>query len=44
MEEWYVQQEFYSEIKLNRIKTWMAQETIDIFMYIGEGPTVTLAG
>jgi 5-methylcytosine-specific restriction endonuclease McrA len=44
MEEWYVQQEFYSEIKLNRIKTWMAQETIDIFMYIGEEPTVTLAG
>jgi TnpA family transposase len=44
MEEWYVQQEFYSEIKLNRIKAWMAQETIDIFMYIGEEPTVTLAG
>jgi hypothetical protein len=44
MEEWYVQQEFYSEIKLNRIKAWMAQETIDIFMYIGGEPTVTLAG
>ena len=44
MEDWYVQQDFYSEVRRSKIEAWMAQETIDIFMYIGQEPTVTLAG
>jgi len=33
MEEWYAQQSFYSEEKLQRIKSWMSQDVIDIFVY-----------
>lgn len=33
MEEWYVQQSFYSEENFKRIKTWMSQDVIDIFVY-----------
>jgi 5-methylcytosine-specific restriction endonuclease McrA len=44
MEDWYVQQDFYTEVRRSKIEAWMAQETIDIFMYIGQEPTVTLAG
>ena len=33
MEDWYVQQSYYSPEKLTRIKAWMAQDVIDIFAY-----------
>ena len=33
MEEWYIQQACFCEQKLTRIKSWMAQGSIDIFAY-----------
>ena len=33
MEEWYVQQSYFCEQKLIRIKSWMSQGSIDIFAY-----------
>lgn len=33
MEEWYVQQSYFCEQKLTRIKSWMSQGSIDIFAY-----------
>jgi 5-methylcytosine-specific restriction endonuclease McrA len=33
MEDWYQQQEFYNEVRLSRIKAWMSQDVIDIFVY-----------
>jgi HNH endonuclease len=33
MEEWYIQQTYFCEQKLTRIKSWMSQGSIDIFAY-----------
>jgi len=33
MEEWYRQQSYFTEEKYTRIKAWMSQEVIDIFVY-----------
>jgi len=33
MEEWYIQQTYFCEQKLTRIKSWMDQGSIDIFAY-----------
>jgi len=33
MEEWYRKQEFFNEIRLQRLKSWMDQEVIDLFAY-----------
>jgi len=33
MEEWYIQQTYFCEQKLTRIKSWMNQGSIDIFAY-----------
>lgn len=33
MEEWYIQQSYFCEQKLTRIKSWMSQGSIDIFAY-----------
>jgi 5-methylcytosine-specific restriction endonuclease McrA len=44
MEDWYQQQEFYNEVRLSRIKAWMTQEAIDIFVYTAYDPAITLAG
>jgi hypothetical protein len=35
MEEWYRQQEFFNEIRLQRLKAWMEQEVIDLHAYSG---------
>jgi hypothetical protein len=35
MEEWYRQQEFFNEIRLQRLKLWMEQEVIDLHAYSG---------
>ena len=33
MEDWYRQQEYFSEEQLKRIQAWMLQDVIDIFVY-----------
>jgi len=33
MEDWYRQQEYFSEEQLKRIQTWASQDVIDIFVY-----------
>jgi hypothetical protein len=33
MEEWYEQQEFFSQARMDRIKSWMNQEVIELFVY-----------
>jgi hypothetical protein len=37
MEEWYRDQDFFCEIKLQRIKNWMSQEIIDLHTYTSPG-------
>jgi len=37
MEEWYREQDFFCEIKLQRIKNWMSQEIIDLHAYTSPG-------
>jgi hypothetical protein len=33
MEEWYQQQEFFTQARMDRIKFWMNQEVIELFVY-----------
>jgi 5-methylcytosine-specific restriction endonuclease McrA len=33
MEEWYPQQTYYTEVRMNRIEAWIHQEIIDLFTY-----------
>jgi hypothetical protein len=33
VEQWYQQQEFFTQVKMERIKAWMSQEVVDIFSY-----------
>ena len=33
MEEWYQQQEFFTQVRMDRIKSWMNQEVIELFVY-----------
>lgn len=44
MEEWYCQQDFYTDIQYNKIKAWMNQETVDLFCYTAFEPSITIAG
>jgi hypothetical protein len=44
MEEWYRQQDFYTDIQHNKIKAWMNQETVDLFSYTAFEPSITIAG
>jgi len=44
MEEWYQQQDFYTDIQHNKIKAWMNQETVDLFSYTAFEPSITIAG
>ena len=37
MEEWYAQQEFFNQMQMDRIQSWMSQEVIDIFQYGNPG-------
>lgn len=37
MEEWYTQQEFFDQVQMEKIKSWMTQEIIDIFQYSNPG-------
>jgi 5-methylcytosine-specific restriction endonuclease McrA len=43
MEDWYRQQSYFTEENLDKIKVWMSQETIDIFMYSVNEPINRLA-
>jgi 5-methylcytosine-specific restriction endonuclease McrA len=44
MEEWYRQQDFYTDIQYNKIKAWMNQEIVDLFSYTAFEPSITIAG
>ena len=33
MEEWYQQQEFFTQAKMDSIKSWMNQEVVELFVY-----------
>ena len=33
MEEWYHQQEFFTQARMDRIKSWMNQEVVELFVY-----------
>jgi len=44
MEEWYTQQSYYSELQYSKIKAWMNQETVDIFLYTTFEPNISIAG
>jgi len=37
MEEWYRQQDFFNEIRLQRLKAWTEQEVIDLHAYTSPG-------
>jgi hypothetical protein len=43
MEEWYREQEFFNEIRLQRIKCWMEQEIIDLHAYTYPGTQARFA-
>jgi len=43
MEEWYRGQEFFNEIRLQRIKCWMEQEIIDLHAYTYPGAQARFA-
>ena len=43
MEEWYLEQEFFNEIRLQRIKCWMEQEIIDLHAYTYPGTQARFA-
>jgi hypothetical protein len=33
MEDWYQQQEFFTQVRMDRIKSWMNQEVVELFVY-----------
>tara|TARA_R110000868_G_scaffold220220_5_gene471345 strand:+ start:171 stop:539 length:369 start_codon:yes stop_codon:yes gene_type:complete len=33
MEEWYQQQQFFTQVRMDKIKSWMNQEVIELFVY-----------
>lgn len=33
VESWYKQQEFFCQVRMEKIKAWMSQEVVDIFSY-----------
>ena len=33
MEDWYQQQEFFTQARMDRIKSWMNQEVVELFVY-----------
>jgi 5-methylcytosine-specific restriction endonuclease McrA len=43
MERWYKKQDFYCEVRLKRIKTWMKQESVNLSLYTVFDPVVTYA-
>jgi hypothetical protein len=43
MEEWYEQQEFFTQARMDRIKSWMNQEVVELFVYSVETTSCQLA-
>jgi len=43
MEEWYQQQEFFTQARMDRIKSWMSQEVVELFVYSVETTPCQLA-
>jgi hypothetical protein len=43
MEEWYQQQEFFTQARMDRIKSWMNQEVVELFVYSVETTSCQLA-
>ena len=43
MEEWYQQQEFFTQARMDRIKSWMNQEVVELFVYSVETTPCQLA-
>jgi hypothetical protein len=39
---WYKQQDFFNQVRMEKIKAWMAQEVVDIFSYHLQALTVTV--
>lgn len=33
VEQWYIQQDFYTQARMEKIKTWMSQDITDIFSF-----------
>ena len=33
MHTWFEEQEYFTQAKMDRIKNWMRQETMDLFVY-----------
>ena len=33
MEEWYYKQDFFTQARMNDIKTWISKETTDLFVF-----------
>jgi hypothetical protein len=33
VQTWFEQQEFFTQVKMDRIKAWMSQEAIDLFVH-----------
>ena len=42
MEEWYQQQEFFTQARMDRIKSWINQEVVELFVYSVETTTCQL--
>jgi hypothetical protein len=43
MEEWYQQQEFFTQARMDRIKSWINQEVVELFVYSVEATPCQLA-
>lgn len=43
MEEWYQQQEFFTQARMDRIKSWINQEVVELFVYSVETTPCQLA-
>jgi hypothetical protein len=33
VQTWFEQQEFFTQVKMDRIKAWMSQEALDLFVH-----------
>ena len=43
MEEWYREQDFFTQARMDKIKAWTEQEVIDLFVYSVETVPCQLA-
>jgi hypothetical protein len=43
MEDWYQQQDFFTQARMDTIKSWMNQEVVELFVYSVETTPCQLA-